>query len=334
MCNTDPSVLALHQRTKSPRGPRRVSKRSPIPQGPRLAPPRRSRLVLASSPPPTPQPPSLSLWPQVDAYLQRYASVNATAAKSLFCTALPRLEAGLAFLSYAPDGLVFNTPAAPNCTYGFTDTVAKQGKLLFSSLLVLQAHDALAQWTAAMGCGNSSAHSAAAAQLQQAVPAAFYDAASGLFLACDTGANALPDVWGSALAVHLNATASAQQAASIVNVFVQNETTLFQQGQLRHLPGGVFWGGCFTGCPARGEYQNGAFWATPLAWVAPALARYGQAAFAMKQLQAAAASFTQAGVMECINVNLSYHGAEKYVDSATNAYGGWARIATGEGGRV
>jgi hypothetical protein len=259
--------------------------------------------------------------------MQRYVDVNPTAAKSLFCTALPHLEAGLAFLSYAPDGLVYNDPAAPNCTYGFTDTVAKQGNLLFSSLLVLQAHDALAQWATATGCGNATQHATAAARLRSAVPAALYNQSAGLFMACDVGANALPDVWGSALAVYLNATAAAEQVAQVVTTFVQNEDSLFQQGQLRHLPGGVFWGKCFTGCPAPGTYQNGAFWATPLSWVAPMLARHGQAAFAARQLQAVADSFTKGGVMECINTDLGYHGVENYVDSATNAFGGWAQTA-------
>ena len=259
--------------------------------------------------------------------MQRYIDVNTTAAKGLFCTALPRLEAGLAFLSYAPDGLVYNDPAAPNRTYGFTDTVAKQGRLLFSSLLVMQAHDALARWATATGCGNATQHAAAAARLRRPVPAAFYNQSTGLFMACDVGANALPDVWGSALAVYLNATASAEQVTQVVNTFVQNEGSLFQQGQLRHLPGGVFWGKCFTACPAPGTYQNGAFWATPLSWVAPMLARHGQTAFAARQLQAVADSFTKGGVMECINVDVGYHGVEKYVDSATNAYGGWAKTA-------
>ena len=256
--------------------------------------------------------------------MERYAAVNASSAGALFCTLLPQVERGFAFLAYASDGLVYNDPLSPNRTYGFTDTVAKQGRLLVSSLLVMQAHDALSRWAAATGCGNATHHADSAARIRAAVPAVFYDRASGYFLACDQGPNALPDIWGSALAVHLNATTSEAQARRIVDNFAASEASLFQQGQLRHLPAGVFWGKCFFGCPRRGTYQNGAFWGTPLAWVAPVLVRYGQAPMALRQLSAAAASFASGGVMECINANISYHGAEQYVDTATNAYAGWA----------
>jgi hypothetical protein len=48
-------------------------------------------------------------------------------------------------------------------------------------------------------------------------------------------------------------------------------STIFQHGQVRHLPFPLLWKRCWTSCPSPGTYQNGAFWATPLNWVLEAL---------------------------------------------------------------
>ncbi len=56
-----------------------------------------------------------------------------------FCEAEPLVQLGYNFLNRsAVTGLVYNSPLAPNCTYGFTDTVAKTGMVLFTSLLYYQ----------------------------------------------------------------------------------------------------------------------------------------------------------------------------------------------------
>lgn len=284
----------------------------------------------------------------VDAYLRRYGSVTGAReetanssfaaeqlkerplaagnltpdASDFFCAALPRLIRALSFLPRSADGLVYNDPAAPNCTYGFTDTVAKQGRLLFTSLLVIQAEQALARWSNTTGCGNATTHAAEASRVAAAVAPALYDAASQLFLACDTGANSLPDVWGSALAVAVGAV-PANNTTRVVAALAQ---TLAgdgaQAGQIRHLLPGQVWGKCFRGsCPANGTYQNGAYWATPLAWIAPVLQTHGESMLAKRLLDDTATSFG-GGVMECVNADLRYHGVTAYVASATNALAG------------
>ena len=48
-------------------------------------------------------------------------------------------------------------------------------------------------------------------------------------------------------------------------------STIYQQGQVRHLPFPLLWKSCWDCCPVPGTYQNGAFWATPLNWILAAL---------------------------------------------------------------
>ena len=79
--------------------------------------------------------------------------------RQLFCELEPSAKRALQFPPRR-DGLVYNDPASPNCTYGFTDTVAKQGHLLFTSLLLLQATRQMYNATIASGCGNSSWYAA------------------------------------------------------------------------------------------------------------------------------------------------------------------------------
>ena len=122
--------------------------------------------------------------------------------------------------------------------------------------------------------------------------------------------------------------------------------TIFQHGQVRHLPFPLLWKRCWTSCPLPGTYQNGAFWATPLNWVlealnanvraclplaptrsalrlAPSLTRWLQGfhSEAAAVASAAVSSFMSAGVAECINTDIHYSGVVDYVASATNVFG-------------
>lgn len=65
----------------------------------------------------------------------------------------------------------------------------------------------------------------------------------------------------------------------------------------------------------------GAFWATPLNWIIPALAENGFVAEATAIATAAVASFQAGGVMEAINRDIGYTGVKDYVASATNLLG-------------
>jgi hypothetical protein len=147
------------------------------------------------------------------------------------------------------------------CPYGFTDTVRKQGDVLFSSLLVVRASrqladllDALGRTDEAQQWRDQSAHVAAS------IRKVFWDPQIGLFRAATVRCKE-PDVWGSALAVYLDV-ADRGQATRIARYFKEHYDELVQKGQVRHLPGGVYWE---EACP-RDRYQNGAFWATATGW--------------------------------------------------------------------
>jgi hypothetical protein len=182
---------------------------------------------------------------------------------------------------------VWNDPASPNCTYGFTDTVAKQGHLLFTSLLLLDAARGMATATAQASCGgggNSTFFAELAATVSAGLAAATQpgtavgtsgtsaetgtgtDAGSGtggilwnpqynMLNACSDGANALPDVWGSALAVAMGVLDN--KTATAVVTAIAAKSGVFSAGQVRHLPPPLVWGLCFGGgCPSPGTLRS------------------------------------------------------------------------------
>jgi hypothetical protein len=265
--------------------------------------------------------------------LAAYARSWPANATAFACAWEPTARLAFDFVALSPDGLATNDPAAPNCSYGFIDSVVLTGRMFFVSLLRYDAAVQLAALSASTGCGDAAHYSAAAAQVAAGMPR-FLDPAGGpLFLAADGLVDALPDVWGSAYAVYLNLTSQAQGQAVADFLAAQwaaweggNASTVWQDGQLRHLPYPLVWQRCWTGCPAFGTYQNGAYWATPLRWVAPVLARFGHGDVADAVLNATVASFQQRGVMECIN-GAAYAGVRDYVASATNVWGAVGEVA-------
>jgi hypothetical protein len=138
-------------------------------------------------------------------------------------------------------------------------------------------------------------------------------------------------VFGSAYLVKLGL--STQQRRASVAAFLAQQwrasqqqqpsapLTIFQEGQVRHLPQPLLWRQCWSGCPEAGTYQNGAFWATPLDWVLPALQQQGFSQEAAEVAAAAVGSFRRGGVMEAINRPLGYAGVRDYVASAANLLG-------------
>jgi len=222
------------------------------------------------------------------------------------------------------DGLAFNDPAAPNCSYGFEDSVVLPGRMLTVSLLMFDAATRLSALATATGCGDPAHYDAVAAGVAVAVDGLF-DAPSGLFLAADATLAPQPDVFGSAYAVVLGL--GTQQHRTSVGAFLAAQWrsgagSVWQQGQARHLPQPLFWAQCWDAtCPAKGTYQNGAFWATPLNWVLPALVASGFGREAQAAAAAAVASFRAFGVNEAVNSAVDYVGVTDYIASATNVLG-------------
>ena len=163
----------------------------------------------------------------------------------------------------AETGLVRIDPARAwdRCPYGFTDTIRKQGDELFCSLLFVQACRQLSDLLLA-GDREDEAREwkEEASRIAARIRKVFWDADIGLFRAATVKCRE-HDVWGSAFAVFLNV-ADAVQSQAIACYFKTHYDQIVQQGQIRHLPGGVYWE---QGCD-RDQYQNGAYWATPVGW--------------------------------------------------------------------
>ena len=160
-------------------------------------------------------------------------------------------------------GLVHIDPtlAWDRCPYGFTDTARKQGDVLFCSLLYVQACRQLADLLhAAQQVEDASEWKRAATRAAESVRKVFWDAKLGLFRAATVKCRE-HDIWGSAFAVFLQV-ADSQQSRAVAHYFKTHYDQIVQRGQVRHLPGGVYWE---QGC-ARDQYQNGAYWATPVGW--------------------------------------------------------------------
>lgn len=171
---------------------------------------------------------------------------------------VPVLERTMSYLPRNPDnGLVRIDTPGKRCPYGFTDTIPKSGDQLFDSLLAVQACRQLAELTA------DPKWKADANRIAAGVQTVLWDASVGLFRATTDTCNA-PDIWGSAFAVYLGV-ATHDQSLTIARYFRDHYAEIVQDGQIRHLPGFMDWNGEKTS-ENGGDYQRGAFWATPTGW--------------------------------------------------------------------
>ena len=173
-------------------------------------------------------------------------------------TRVSKLLRGLEFLQVPLEGgqphLVYT--AGGHGMYGFTDGEGKAGHVLFTSLLLVEGAQLMADALLAAGRGNV-AGCEGAKRLEQpflALAAAVNDTlsspsspledsrfGSGLMLATDSvGHNAQPDVWGSGLAVQIGAGTSAQRER-MQRALASNASNIFRWGQARHLIWPMCW---------------------------------------------------------------------------------------------
>jgi hypothetical protein len=128
------------------------------------------------------------------------------------------------------------------------------------------------------------------------------DPASPLWLAATVdNRNDQNDVWGSAYLVALNLSSAARRQAAMGEMVVHADK-YFLGGQARSVPFPDYWNRCdFTpagqgdqsgrSCVAHGTYQNGAYWATPLSYLAMALLATNHSDFAEVLLSEAITNF-------------------------------------------
>ena len=153
------------------------------------------------------------------------------------------------------------------CPYGFTDTVRMKGDILFCSLLYVEACQRLSDLLAAVDRRNDASRWKRRADvIAKSIRLVFWDAQTGLFRAATIRCRE-HHIWGSAFAVYLGV-ADSSQSMAIARYFRDNYSQIVQEGQIRHLPGGIYWQACSA---AHDTYQNGAYWATPTGWFVYAL---------------------------------------------------------------
>ena len=212
-----------------------------------------------------------------------------------------RMDALLRGLESVPtsgDGAVRVDPASPHSAYGFTDTVAKTGEVLFSTLLLWEA------WRLLAGlCKRIEDHEAAhdayerADEVAQALPK-FWDEEFGMLLAATYECRQL-DLWGSAYAVRIGAVTSRQrQAIGAFFADLYHDCTL--RGYVRHLVAGQYWERMLADVP-HDTYQNGGYWAVPSGWVARCLLSSSEPELAALLIEELLGEFREGGVCEWVS---------------------------------
>jgi len=155
------------------------------------------------------------------------------------------------------------------CPYGFTDSVREEGDVLFCSLLYVEASRRLAELLVVAGRGDDAkTWMSEAGTVARNIREVFWDSQVGLFRAAAVRCRE-HDIWGSAFAVY-SGVADEDQSIAIARYFKDHYSQIVQRGQIRHLPGGVYWQTCST---PRDSYQNGGYWATPTGWFVYAMDR-------------------------------------------------------------
>ena len=94
----------------------------------------------------------------------------------------------------------------------------------------------------------------------------FWNSSLGLFNEATVQDNQ-PDIMASAFAVQTGVATPAQSLA-VANYFNTNYNSIVAAGQVRNLPGGMYWQASMVG---QGSYQNGGYWGVASGWFASTL---------------------------------------------------------------
>jgi len=160
--------------------------------------------------------------------------------------------------------------------FGFRDAIIITGDLCFSSILKYQAAKELAEIFQKLNRNDSYInYKNYATKLKQQIPETFLTE-SGL-LKASTGISGQRDVWSTALAAHYGILTTEQMAKASISIndaYIKGN--LSWKGNIRH----VLKSDDFDSKTAweqslvkKDTYQNGAYWGTPLGWVAQLMAR-------------------------------------------------------------
>ncbi len=171
--------------------------------------------------------------------------------------------------------LVYTTEHLRGVDFGFRDVMTITGDLCFTSILKYRASLELA-WLFEQANMDRKAqkYRGMAAELKALIPEIFSDSRG--MLKASTGKSGQPDVWGTALAVYygiLDGKEARKTSRFLADAY--NKGTLAYKGNIRH----VLTTDDFSDSTAwevsywkKNTYQNGAYWGTPVGWVAYTIA--------------------------------------------------------------
>ena len=228
------------------------------------------------------------------------------------------LRRALDFTPRDANGLVFIPPEQPHSPYGFTDTIAKTGALLFSSLLYWKACREMAQLC--QWCVEDDAPYLQRADQIAGAMDILWDDDAGAYRAATHDCNQI-DVWGCAFAVYIGFT-QGERRQRLLHFLRDHYDDYVYRGQVRHLLGNETWERTLIPV-APGTYQNGAYWATASGWVLYALAQIDEP-LASRMLDDLMTDFQTHGIFECVNIG--YEKLDHYVASVVNPLGALRRI--------
>jgi hypothetical protein len=177
--------------------------------------------------------------------------------------------------------LVYTTDDFRGVDFGFRDAIQITGDLCFPSLLKYRASLELATLMELAGKKEkASGYRATASRLKEDIPHIFSDS-RGMLLAA-TGKSKQADVWSTVMAVYLNVLEGDRMekaAGCLRDAYISG--SLAKNGNIRHIlttddfSSRTAWEISLAG---RDNYQNGAYWGTPVGWVCYTIAKVDTAA--------------------------------------------------------
>lgn len=173
-------------------------------------------------------------------------------------------------------GLVTTSRDRWGVAFGFTDSVLHTGGLLMTSLLRCESAGYLAVLHTAAGDHEAARRYATVRDQIRRSLAILRDPVTGLLRAA-TGTSRQADLWGTAYAL-CRGLLPAEMADDTRRALIRalNAEGTVWQGQIRHVPVSAdydatrVWEAQLMPV-AKGRYQHGAYWATPLGWVLDAV---------------------------------------------------------------
>jgi len=172
--------------------------------------------------------------------------------------------------------LVYTTDDFRGVDFGFRDVITITGDLCLPSLFKYRASREMAElFNILHNEKKAKKYHEIAARLKKEIPVTFLDK-RGMLLA-STGKSNQPDVWSTALAVYFSVLEGKQmqQTCRFLSDAYKNGT-LSKRGNIRH----ILTSDDFSPTTAweislaeKNNYQNGAYWGTPVGWVCYAIAK-------------------------------------------------------------